>query len=59
MIAPTQRTFIPTQRMQIVRKHLARGEIEKPAPMLRTPAQQIHVAMIHPHHHTRGGQIIR
>lgn len=59
MIAATQGALITTQRMQVIRKHLARGEVEKPAPMLRPPTQQIHVAMIHPHHHTRDGQKIR
>ena len=27
--------------------------------MLCATAQQIHVAMIHPHHHARGGEIVR
>lgn len=59
MIAATQGALITTQRMQVIGKHLARGEVEKPAPMLRPPPQQIHIAMIHPYHHARGGQIIR
>lgn len=58
IIAATQCTLVTTQRMQVIRKHLARGEVEKSTPMLRATAQQTHVAMIHPYNNAGGCEIV-
>lgn len=59
IVPASQSPFIAAQSMQVVRKHLTGREVQKTPPMLRAAAQQIHVAMIHPHHQTGRREVIR